>query len=309
MPACSDPTAGGSASAITAKMVIGTHELRINGYSGTKGLGVGESIKSCTFVIGGHSWCIGYYPDGADERNSDYIRLDLWLHHDHPFPNDGVKAGFKFSILRPDRSEEASVYNRSSEERRLFTSKDPAWGFDQFIRRTELESSTYLKDDGFTIKCDVTVLMDIRAEPTLAVESPATTEQPSDLHRHLGGLLANRVGGDVTFEIGGERVMAHRCVLAARSSVFMAEFFGPMKEKLAACVRIDDMEARVFKAMLHFIYTDSLPQMDEGEKAAMAQHLLVAADRYNMERLKRMCENMLRNYIDTKHSGDYIGVG
>jgi hypothetical protein len=32
----------------------------------------------------------------------------------------------------------------------------------------------------------------------------------------------------------------------------------------------------VFKALLHFVYTD---RMEDGEKVIMAQHLLVAADR------------------------------
>ncbi|KAB8112811.1 hypothetical protein EE612_051545, partial [Oryza sativa] len=37
-------------------------------------------------------------------------------------------------------------------------------------------------------------------------------------------------GADVTFQVGGETVAAHRAVLAARSRVFRAELFGPMKE-------------------------------------------------------------------------------
>jgi speckle-type POZ protein len=53
-----------------------------------------------------------------------------------------------------------------------------------------------------------------------------------------------------------------------------------MKEKTASRIRIADMESNVFRALLHFIYTDSLPDMDKGDTAAMCQHLLVAADRY-----------------------------
>ncbi|KAI4963127.1 hypothetical protein ZWY2020_019680 [Hordeum vulgare] len=37
--------------------------------------------------------------------------------------------------------------------------------------------------------------------------------------------------------------------------------------------------------------------MDDGDTAAMAQHLLVAADRYGMERLKLICEGKLCSHL------------
>jgi len=49
--------------------------------------------------------------------------------------------------------------------------------------------------------------------------------------------------------------------------------------------------------MLHFIYTDSLPDIDDGDRTAMAQHLLVAADRYGIERLKSICEYVLCSFV------------
>ena len=112
---------------------------------------------------------------------------------------------------------------------------------------------------------------------------------------------------DVTFHVGGETFTAHRCVLAARSPVFMAELFGPWIENAAAtgtCVRIDDMEPTVFRALLHFIYTDTLPELKEGDdggdKVAVAQGLLGAADRYGVERLKLICEDILCVHVDTR---------
>lgn len=122
---------------------------------------------------------------------------------------------------------------------------------------------------------------------------------PSDLKQHLSGLLLTERGADVVFEAGGETFAAHRCVLAARSPVFSAELFGSMKEgNTNDLVRIDGMEAQVFKALLYFVYTDSLPEMGKEEEDAMCQHLLVAADTYNMERMKLVCEDKLCKYIN-----------
>jgi speckle-type POZ protein len=92
--------------------------------------------------------------------------------------------------------------------------------------------------------------------------------------------------------------VAHRCVLAAQSPVFRAELYSSMKEgDTAGVVRIEDMEAQVFKLLLRFVYTDSLPEMGNDDEDVMCQHLLVAADRYNLERLKLIYEEKLCSYI------------
>ncbi|GJM97720.1 hypothetical protein PR202_ga14669 [Eleusine coracana subsp. coracana] len=130
--------------------------------------------------------------------------------------------------------------------------------------------------------------------------SPVPLSSSYDLSKHLGDLLLCQKGVDVTFVVSGERVAAHRCVLAARSPVFMDELFGDMKETAAREVEVEDVEADVFRALVQFIYTDALPEeldLDDDEDTstgkAMAQHLLAAADRYGVERLKGLCEDMI----------------
>ncbi|OEL15878.1 BTB/POZ and MATH domain-containing protein 1 [Dichanthelium oligosanthes] len=132
-----------------------------------------------------------------------------------------------------------------------------------------------------------------RSPPDAAVPSP-------DLHRHLLELLREGTGADVTFLVSGKSFAAHKAVLASRSPVFKAELFGEMKEGSSRRVEVKDMEPAVFKALLHFIYTDTtVPELDRlGEEAtSMAQHLLAGADRYGLDRLKLICEWKLSDCI------------
>jgi speckle-type POZ protein len=147
-------------------------------------------------------------------------------------------------------------------------------------------------DDALTVQCTITVLKEL---PVLTSPAKEVYVPSSNLHQNLGELLQTETGADITFLVCGESFAAHKNILAARSPVFMAEFFGEMKEKLSHRVEVEGMEAPVFKAMLHFIYTDTVPELDQGPEAvsALAQHLLAAADMYALDRLKMICENKL----------------
>ncbi|WVZ82419.1 hypothetical protein U9M48_029685 [Paspalum notatum var. saurae] len=155
--------------------------------------------------------------------------------------------------------------------------KNSAWGTAAFMKRSELESpsSPFLHDDDcLVVECDVTVVID---RPP--VETPAAARRRFSF--------------------------AHRAVLAAWSPIFNAELFGPMamaaqqqQNSQCQCSSIDihDMQAGVFRALLHFVYTVTMPAMedlDADDRFEMAKHLLVPADRYAVERLKLMCEAVL----------------
>ena len=289
----------GSSSAIFAATASGYHILKIHGYAGTKGTPTGEYLKSHPFTAGGHCWTIRYYPNGYSSQSSDHI--SFFLHLDESVAK-AVKAQYQIRFV-------------DQEEKNLLTSEpvtsfanQTSSGYAKFIKREEFEKSEHLKDDGssFAVRCDIVVIGDVRVEATAA---PVYVAVPaSDLHQHLGDLLRAEKGADVVFDVGGRTFAAHRCVLAARSPVFRAELFGAMKESDAASggvIRVDDMEARVFSGLLHFVYTDMFPETskevegeEEEEEDVVAQHLLVAADRYGMERLKLMCEDKLCKYID-----------
>ncbi|KAF6987947.1 LOW QUALITY PROTEIN: hypothetical protein CFC21_005540 [Triticum aestivum] len=176
-------------------------------------------------------------------------------------------------------NEPVGSYNKTAEH--IFPSKGSDWGFSNFIKKAN-EGSMYLRKDSLRIMCDVTVVKYGHKANRLSLVPP------SNLHQHLGELLKSRDGADVTFHVGGESFLAHRAVLAARSSVFKAELFGAMKEDADRPTEISDME----------------PDMTNGGKArrdaVMAGHLLVVADRYYIERLKVFCEEKLCKLLQHK---------
>ncbi|XAR71990.1 hypothetical protein NMG60_11018469 [Bertholletia excelsa] len=116
----------------------------------------------------------------------------------------------------------------------------------------------------------------------------------------LKHLLESEIGCDIVFQVGDEEFKAHKLVLAARSPVFRAQFFGLIGNPNIDKVVLEDLEPSIFKGMLLFIYSDKLPDVNEitgstslCTSAIMVQHLLAAADRFGLDRLKQLCEAKL----------------
>jgi speckle-type POZ protein len=268
-------------------------DLKIEGYSLTKWLGKGRFIRSETFVSAGHRWCIKYYPDGEVSHGPDWIAMQV--QRDDSTDGKDIMAKLSISLLDHD-GRPVALHSKIDDRFDRYRPKDST-GFIRFMKKKDLEESEYLKDDCFSIRCHFTIKNQTRTVVREPRASPSITVPPSNLHLHLLDLLRSGHGADLSLEVGGETFPTHRYIIAARSSVLMADLSDPMKGKGAPRVRIDNMEAKVFKAMLHFIYTDTLPEIGEEEIVEMAQHLLVAADRFNIERLKLICEEILCKHI------------
>ncbi|KAG4377094.1 hypothetical protein GLYMA_18G034700v4 [Glycine max] len=273
---------GSSCSRSISETVNGSHQFTIKGYSLAKGMGAGKYIMSDTFTVGGYDWAIYFYPDGKNpEDNSMYVSVFIALASD----GTDVRALFKLTLSGPY----------------TLKYKGSMWGYKRFFRRTQLETSEYLKNDCLVMHCTVGVVKTRFEGSKQGVIVPQ-----SDMGRDFKDLLESEVGCDILFKVKSESFKAHKLILAARSPVFRAQFFGLVGDPTLEEVVVEDIEPFIFKAMLLFVYSDKLPGIYEVMDSmplcsytVMVQHLLAAADLYNLDRLKLLCESKLCEEINT----------
>eukprot|EP00922_Rhytidocystis_sp_ex-Travisia-forbesii_P052418 GHVS01077748.1.p1 GENE.GHVS01077748.1~~GHVS01077748.1.p1 ORF type:complete len:505 (+),score=103.99 GHVS01077748.1:458-1972(+) len=124
---------------------------------------------------------------------------------------------------------------------------------------------------------------------------------PSTLLSDLRQLINNKELADVSFLVEGQPVYATRALLAARSDHFRALFYGGMKEAHQTAdqpIIIQDVSHEVFLAILEYLYTDTLPA---GLSSESAVQLLIAAQRFLLDRLKGLCEDICRRGITVEN--------
>ncbi|KAM0926534.1 hypothetical protein ACQ4PT_003576 [Festuca glaucescens] len=279
-----------TSSRCVTECVTTTHDFEVIRFSLLKGMGAGKFISSSAFTVSGYGWNIRIYPDGRNEEHKDaYMSAFLCFCSG----TTAVKVKYTLSLSEKD----GKVSNLNSSTYTTFQSVGGCWGWSKFIEKSKLQDLLSRNDDCFTIRCVLTILKETRTEDVSTAIVPVPE---SNLYTHFASMLKDGEGMAVTFSVGDQLFNAHRCVLAARSSVFKAELFGQMKETTMKCIKIDDMEPAIFEALLHFIYTDSLPRSSELDQNGALQHLLVAADRYGMDRLKAISEGKLCQRIDVQ---------
>lgn len=116
-------------------------------------------------------------------------------------------------------------------------------GYKRFLRRVALETSDYIKDDCLVMHCTVGVVR-THTEGPKQYRIPIP---PSDMGQRLKALLDSEVGCDIAFVVGDETFRAHKLILAARSPVFRAQFFGLVGDCNIEKVVVEDVDPLIFK--------------------------------------------------------------
>uniref|UniRef100_A0A8C2MKJ6 SPOP n=1 Tax=Cricetulus griseus TaxID=10029 RepID=A0A8C2MKJ6_CRIGR len=227
-----------------------------------------EAIKSPAFSSGSSlndKWCLKVQTNGIDEDSQDYLSVHLTL---LSCPRSPVRARLQFWI----RSFDGEKTNGMISPRFFKFTPNQHWGFTKFIHRDLLLSLE---------SCTVPGILFPRC--MMADE--------------LGQLWENSLFTDCSLVVAGKEFRAHKAILAARSPVFRAMFEHDKEESRTNRVEILDLEPQVFKAMMEFIYTGKAPDLH-----SMANAVLAAADKYGLERLKVLCEDVLRMDLSVENA-------
>ncbi|KAL8042218.1 hypothetical protein ABFX02_09G035900 [Erythranthe guttata] len=263
-----------------------------------------EKFESEEFVVGGHVWSIRFYPNRKtiDAHNSAFSSLYIFLKRSTA---DHVRYLFDMYIL--DQSGNGDDFGFSKFEDFPSTGVaclEPGFmhGSTEFVEREFIEStSDFLKDDCLTFRVTIGVLS------SQIQYIPPVTVPESETGAYLAEVLRREEGVDVFFNVETERFCAHEWILDARCPALLSRRLSDFNQHDE--INIQDIEPKIFKAMLSFVYTGILPEEeheDDDDESNQFVHasfmgkMLAAADRYDFKSLKRTIELHVSGRISGK---------
>ena len=159
-----------------------------------------------------------------------------------------------------------------------------------------------LFDDGnLTLVCKLTIDGGKIISCGAKKSKPDLMTSHQQISENLKSFLLAKEFSDVQIKCGDETFDAHQVILSARSPVFGRMFQSEMTEKKSQLVDIEELDPKIVLEMLKFIYTGSCAVTEEDPDLELAADVLVAANRYELNLLKNMCECVLASELTAEN--------
>lgn len=254
-----------------------------------------SSFSSASFATGCNNelnWDLNIHPN---EENKTHVGLKIYLYDTYEFFE--VLAEFEISILN-DKGEKA--YTQKSDSMHNFVKDN--WYSKDFIQKN------YLMDvaNGLLINDKLILMLSINADCNYIV-----TNEEKDFMLHLSRnrlqisndfkLLLDGRDHDVVMLLDGKKFNVHKSILAARSRVFSAMFEHQMLETTNHEVTITDISCEALNKLIQYVYSGNIENINEISEEIIKE-LLVAADKYELDDLKFMCEVILFNRLNLNNA-------
>lgn len=113
------------------------------------------------------------------------------------------------------------------------------------------------------------------------------------LIQDLKKMLSDGRNHDLILKVGNKELLAHQAILSSRSPVFESMLNHDMKEKNSGIIEVPDCDPEAMKLFLSYIYTGRVETLDEIHMLG----LYYIADKYDMQRLKKICHNFIKKSL------------
>jgi len=264
------------------------------------------AVNSADVECAGHRWRLRIYPGGREEEFAGHVSLYLY----YCGREQGVSTSYTLRIVNQLVGKPDFVVSVSRKKNFGFIHTGDVVnnrGFPTFI------SQARLNDESRGLKVNNKVV--VRAELTVTAEEPTHTVRetssggrwsPSEsLARDFLAGLQSGEDTSVTLIAEDRQLPAHKEILALRSPVFRAMFAHWTQETARREISIPDLPASAVSELLRFIYTDSC---SEGALETLGDQLLAAADKYQVERLRQLCEVELANSLSIENAAERLAL-
>ena len=144
------------------------------------------------------------------------------------------------------------------------------------------------KHEGFDniLKITCSLVLDVSRNQ---MGKPVNTVSKAGIRHALAKQLLEPSFTDWTLICEGEELACHRVLLASQSPVFERMFQQSGFQESKTCkTEINDINLRTLKALIRFLYTETLDVVNDDFQA-----LFACADKYNIKELSSACENLL----------------
>ena len=126
----------------------------------------------------------------------------------------------------------------------------------------------------------------------IKTRGPIFVSTNCQLQNDIETLLKTLRFSDVELNVNKEVFHAHKLILAVRSPILAAMFEKEPLEESKGSFIINDIDVVTFNEMMYYIYTDKIPDFK-----TTVFSLLPAANKYQLVKLKTMCEIYLYNNL------------
>jgi len=143
-----------------------------------------------------------------------------------------------------------------------------------------------------------------RSETPIEVDTTTTAFTES-----LRKVLNSHSHSDVVFHVGpnADKIIGHKAILSARSDYFDAMFRKGLIESTSNVVKVCDHDVITFKRAMEFIYTNGIQDIDQCDAQAII-NLLILANEYILDDLKRLCSQSVAKLLNVDNIGKFMAL-